>query len=199
LALFAVCGLVLFSGCQRDGALRIVSINGGKPLMSDIIDFGELRIPSEEPGEPPEIILIYQYPEDMVEMELQYVEFGLGLPTWTPYQARINKIQISYSDATGTFYDPIVQRANIEVRADPDAKTSVKTTLSLVPAYWKTQYFADEAQDDPYDDEYGEVATLTAKVVIEGIDDASKKTVKAEGFATVIVGNWWDEPSRLNQ
>ncbi|MEO0082011.1 MAG: hypothetical protein ABIL25_06945 [candidate division WOR-3 bacterium] len=195
--LAAACSFLLVTGCQREGALRIVSINDGVPLVSDIIDFGEFTLPSE-PGEPPEVIQIEQIPEDNVEIQLQYVELGLGLPTWTPYQAHITKIQIDYSDAAGTQYDPAVMRTNIVIPADPEGKTVKKATFTLVPSWWKTKYFEDEAQGSP-EEEYGEVATLTAKVTVTGYDDASKKDIRAEAFTTIVMGNWWDEPSRLNQ
>ncbi|OYD16279.1 hypothetical protein CH330_03285 [candidate division WOR-3 bacterium JGI_Cruoil_03_51_56] len=197
LILVAAAGLILTASCQRENALRIVTINDGETLMSDIIDFGEITI--EEPGEEPEKYIITQIPQDVVGIELQYVEIGLGLPTLTPYKAHITKIQISYRDAAGTEYDPIVLPVNIVVDAEPEGKKTEKSVFSLVPAQWKERYFSDEAQDAPEDDEYGAVATLTAKITVSGTDDVSGKDVSAEGNADVVIGNYWDDPARLGQ
>ncbi len=199
--LIAAFGLILSVSCQRENALRIVQINEGRPLMSDIIDFGEISITEE--GET-EVYIITQIPGDIVEIELQYTELGLGLPSWTPYVAHINRIEVEYSDVATTgppqqFEYDVSLPVDVAVKSDREGKKTTETEFMLVPAFWKEYYFADDAQDDPTDDDYGVVATLEAKVTVEGYDEASGQKIEAEGEATVIIGNFWDDPDRLGQ
>ena len=94
LTVVAAAGLLLVAGCQvfePVGSLRVVSINGGNALRSDIVDFMLYfdKVDSE-------FVVLYQYMPDSVPVVLQYVEIGPGLPTWTPYVADINKVVIKY-------------------------------------------------------------------------------------------------------
>ncbi|MGQ9678823.1 MAG: hypothetical protein ACUVUD_06035, partial [bacterium] len=64
--------------CQRENSLRVVGIDS--PYYADLVDRGIERDP--ETGEPEEIEV---FPNDVVFVHFQYVEIGVGLPTWTPY------------------------------------------------------------------------------------------------------------------
>ncbi len=200
--LAAAAGLILTTSCQHERAMQIVSINDHEPLMSDIIDFGSITI--TEPGEEPEIYLISQFPEDVVDIEFLYVETGLGLPTWTPYKVQISKITIDYMDAevlpeAAQEYGRVILPASITVESDPEGEKTVTARFALAPAQWKEFYFGDDAQDAPEDDDYGVVATVKAKVSVEGTDQATGNKVTASAEVTIVVGNFWDDPDRLGQ
>ena len=94
LTILAVAGLLITMGCERSNVLRVVTVNQGKTLQSDIADFYTYFDKQDS-----EYVTIYVFQPDTVEFEIQYVEFGLGLPTWTPYQAIINKSTITYKSA----------------------------------------------------------------------------------------------------
>ncbi|MFO7675545.1 MAG: hypothetical protein R6X12_04430 [bacterium] len=199
LSVFAiVAGLLLTTGCQRDRSFRIVTINKGAPLMSDLIDFGEITI--REPGEDPETYTISEVPSDIVDIELQYVEIGLGLPTWTPYVASVEKATISYTNlTTGEAYDVAIVSMSASVESDPEGKKTATAKLNIAPGEWKDKVFGDEAQSDPTDDDYGPVAQVRATVTVEGYDYVSNKRVKAVKDCDITFGNFWDEPTRLGQ
>jgi len=195
-ALFAFFGL-LATSCQHSGALRVVSINNGKEVQSDLVDFGIYRDPTDPEAEPE---LISVTPEDIIPIELQYVEIGPGLPTWTPYQANITRAQISFDKKLGELQgnpDPVNVVVNWAVPADPTGKKTVTAYLTICPALWKEQWFGDEAANDP--SELNAVGTYSARVRLTGIDDASGATVTAEGTVLVTFGNFFDDESRIGQ
>ena len=197
-AVVVVAGLLLTTGCSTDRALRITRINKGEPVVSDLVDFGEIRIEDEE-GEV-EIFQVMEVPSDIVEIEFQYVEIGLGLPTWTPYWANIEKATIVYTNQeTGETYESVQVGMNADVESDPEGDKLVRTEILIAPGRWKANAFEDELQEAPEDDEYGVVAMVTAHVIVEGHDYVSNKTVKAEKDVSIEFGNFYDEPSRLGQ
>jgi hypothetical protein len=197
-AVIAVAGLLLTTGCSTDRALRITRINKGEPVVSDLVDFGEIRIEDEE-GEV-EIFQVMEVPSDIVEIEFQYVEIGLGLPTWTPYWANIEKATIVYTNQeTGETYESVQVGMSADVESDPEGDKLVRTEILIAPGRWKANAFEDELQEAPEDDEYGVVAMVTAHVIVEGHDYVSNKTVKAEKDVSIEFGNFYDEPSRLGQ
>lgn len=191
-------GLLLTTGCQRDNSLRILSINGGQPLFSDLVDFGEITI--REPGEDPEVYRISEVPTDVVEIQLQYVEIGLGLPTWTPYWASIERATITYLNMeTGETYEAVQVGMNASIEAHPEGRRTERTYLTIAPGQWKARTFEEYLQTDPEDDDYGPVAQVKATVRVEGFDYVSGNTVRASKDCDIIFGNFWDEPSRLGQ
>jgi hypothetical protein len=197
-AVIVVAGLLLTTGCSTDRALRITRINKGEPVVSDLVDFGEIRIEDEE-GEV-EIFQVMEVPSDIVEIEFQYVEIGLGLPTWTPYWANIEKATIVYTNQeTGETYESVQVGMSADVESDPEGDKLVRTEILIAPGRWKANAFEDELQEAPEDDEYGVVAMVTAHVIVEGHDYVSNKTVKAEKDVSIEFGNFYDEPSRLGQ
>lgn len=194
----AVTGLLLTTGCQRENSLRIVSVNRGEPLMSDLVDFGEVTI--REPGEEPETYRISEVPTDVVDLDLQYVEIGLGLPTWTPYIASLERATISYLNLeTGETYEAVQVAMSATVEADPNARRTERVRLTIAPGQWKARVFEEYLQTDPEDDDYGPVAQVKATILIEGFDYTTKNKVKAVKECDIIFGNFWDEPSRLGQ
>jgi hypothetical protein len=197
-AVVVVAGLLLTTGCSTDRALRITRINKGEPVVSDLVDFGEIRIEDEE-GEV-EIFQVMEVPSDIVEIEFQYVEIGLGLPTWTPYWANIEKATIVYTNQeTGETYESVQVGMSAAVESDPEGDKLVRTEILIAPGRWKANAFEDELQEAPEDDEYGVVAMVTAHVIVEGHDYVSNQTVKAEKDVSIEFGNFYDEPSRLGQ
>ncbi len=201
LTLIAALGLTLAVSCQRDHALRILGINDGQPVMSDIVDFGLIIERIEDEVDTTQIAVI---PDDIVTVDIQYVEIGLGLPTWTPYTAQINKITVDYVDA-GVIPGEVVQYssttlpADITVQSDVDVKKFTTAEFTIAPSLWKEYHFGDEAQDEWNEDEYGVVAHLSARVTVEAVDLASNKEVEAEAETEIIIGNFWDDPDRLGQ
>ncbi len=198
-AVVVVAGLLLTTGCNdRDRALRITRINQGEPVISDLVDFGVIRLEDEE-GEV-ELISVSEVPSDIVEIEFQYVEIGLGLPTWTPYWANIERATIVYTNQeTGDNYESVQVGMSASVESDPEGDKLVRAEILIAPGRWKANAFADDLQEDPEDDEYGVVALVTAHVIIEGHDYVSNQTVKAEKDVAIQFGNFYDDLSRLGQ
>ena len=206
--LMLVAGLLVTTGCeqfnvQRDDSLRIVGINRNEPIMSDLVDFGEITI--SEPGEEPEIYPIFEIPTDVVEIELQYVEIGLGLPTWTPYWASIERANISYQHVFHVdsdpipIYDPIQVGMSASVEASPEGRRTERVKLTIAPGWWKEQTFVEYLQRATEDDDYGPVAQVRATVRVDGTDYVSGNRVQATKSCDIIFGNFWDDPSRLGQ
>lgn len=199
-AVVVVAGLLLTTGCNdRDRALRITRINKGEMIVADLVDFGEISV-QEDPEEPPEIYPVMEVPSDIVEIEFQYVEIGLGLPTWTPYWANIEKATIVYTNQeTGENYESVQVGMSAAVESDPEGDKLTRAEILIAPGRWKANAFEDELQEAPEDDDYGVVATVTAHVIVEGHDYVTNKTVKAEKDVSIEFGNFYDEPSRLGQ
>lgn len=194
----AVAGLLLTAGCQRDRSLRVTMLNKGQPLLSDLVDFGQITV--REAGEEPVTYHISEVPSDVVDIEFQYVEIGLGLPTWTPYWANIERATINYVNmVTGETYEAVQVGMSASVQADPEGRRTTTAKITVAPATWKAQVFGDDMQDDPTDDDYGPVALVKATVTVEGFDYVSNNKVKATKEIDITFGNYWDEPSRLGQ
>lgn len=197
LSVIAVAVLMLPAvSCQRENSLRIIRLEPKGPLFSDIVDWGTFTDPTDPEAEPE---WISSTPTDYVTLELQYVEMGLGLPTWTPYQAHITRVAVTYNAPTGTPPEEwegsqTVYSTNIVVSADPEGRNTTEADILLIPAAWKEQHFD---AGDP--EEYGPEGIVIANVQLDGIDDVSKKTIRATNAITVEIGNWWDELSRLGQ
>lgn len=197
LALVAIAGLLVTTGCQRENSLRLVSINPAGELFGDLADFTTFRDPEDPEAEP---FLISLMPSDEVEIELQYVEFGLGLPTWTPYEAQIEQVTITYRSAgepdewEGSY---ITYDTRIMVPADREGEKTTLATITVMTAEWKEDWFGGEAAG--YPDELGPVANVIANIEVKGFDQTSGNTVEAEGATTIAIGNWWDDISRIGQ
>ncbi|MEO0070257.1 MAG: hypothetical protein ABIK18_05650 [candidate division WOR-3 bacterium] len=196
LALFVSLGILLSLSCSRENTLQIVSVNDGKAIFSDLTDFGLYRDPTDPEAEP---MFFTAIQEDVIPIELCYREIGLGLPTWRPYVAHINKVRVTFTGVMGDFPDelPSVEtRVNILVPSDPSGKKTVKSYITLLPAYWKGEVFGSTAAE-PIDLE--PIALLKAKVTLQGVDEVTGQDISAETEVLVSVGEFWDDESRIGQ
>lgn len=189
LTLVAVAGLLLVAGCeffQQDSVLRVASINRGVALKSDVDDW-EL-VPPEDPEDPP----FYEfcgYPQDTVEIAMQYVEIGAGLPTWTPYEAIITKAQIQYRSLLDPeiVYDPALIPMTQYVMADHTNKKVTKFFMTVATASWKSTYFGEA--EPP---EYEVLDLIEATIKFTGYDSVARRDVAASGKLTIEIGNFPD-------
>jgi len=182
-AVLAGLTLVFFAGCNRENALRIVEINDGRPFVSDLVDYGVITDPE---GDPEEIEVI---PDDFCTIKLQYVQIGLGLPTWTPYQAHIEQVQMSFDWITGDMPDdvpPLVLPFKMVTKADPTGETVSEGVINILTAWYKQEYF------DP-----GETYILKVTVKLSGFDDASGEKIEASNVIQVSVSDYWDDPNSI--
>lgn len=189
LTLVAVAGLLLVAGCeffQQDSVLRVASVNRGVALRSDVDDWG--LTPSDDPEDPP----FYEFGgalPDTVEVALQYVELGAGLPTWTPYEAVINKATITYTSQSEDpeDYRPATIPLTQYVMADADNKKITKFFLTVVTSTMKREYF-DEAEPPDYE----VLDIVEAKIKFSGWDSVAQRTVEATGKLLIEFGNFPD-------
>jgi hypothetical protein len=199
LTVAAIGGLLLTAGCevfQQDPTLRVVSINGGKSLRADIADFYSYFDPIDS-----EYILIYQYMPDTVEVVLQYIEIGAGLPTWTPYVATLTEAKIKYS---GTSEDaPAYTSATVPLRqtvkADATGKMTTTFNMTAMSATFKQTWFEGEVQEPPPNGEYNIFDLIKATVTFSGYDSVADRAVKTAGDFQIEVGNFYDDLNRFGQ
>jgi len=196
LTLVAIAGLVTTS-CQREATLRVTSINGGSILRSDLSDFFVYfdKVDSEN-------ITLFQVNADSVKVELQYVEIGAGLPTWTPYEALINKATVTFKSKLATDQPPPYQTVTIpltqSVVADATGKTKTTFWLTVLPSAWKTVVFADfRSEDDP--NQLDIVDDAEATITLSGYDSVANRTVQAAGLLQVEFGNLYDDSTRFGR
>lgn len=194
--LFVGLGILLSLSCSRENTLQIVSVNNGQAIFSDLTDFGLYRDPTDPEAEP---MFFTAIPEDVIPIELCYREIGLGLPTWRPYVARITKVRVTFTGVMGDIPDELPSvdtRVNILVPSDPTGKKTVKSSVTLIPAYWKGEIFGSTA-GEPIDLE--PVAVLKAKITLQGVDEATGQDLTADAEVLVSVGEFWDDESRIGQ
>jgi len=189
--LVAAASLLLVTGCelfQQSSVLRVASINRGVALKSDIADFAVWTDPEDPEAEPQ---YTYAIMADSAEIQMQYVEIGAGLPTWTPYEAIINKAEVRYKSQVDPemVYDPAVIPMTQYVMADHTNKKITKFYATVVPAVWKTTYFEGEVSYPP---DYGTIDVVEATVKFSGWDSVSLRTVEATGKLTIEFGNFPD-------
>jgi len=182
--------LLLTTGCERSSVLRVVQINGGKTVFSDIADFGiwvDPTLPDSE--QEPEVV--YAFAPDTAEIELQYVEIGAGLPTWTPFEAVIHKATFTYKSGDPTVtYDNAVIPLTQSIMTDREGKKTRKWTMVVVPAWWKSKSFGDDVSEPP---DYDLIDVVDATVKFSGWDSVSLRTVEATGKFQVEFGNFPDD------
>ena len=73
LTVVATAGILIMAGCERSATLRVISINGGNELRSDLADFLCYMTPDSD------LVTLVQSPPDSVQVVMQYVEIGAGL------------------------------------------------------------------------------------------------------------------------
>jgi hypothetical protein len=200
LSFVAVFALLTTLSCQRSNSLRIVSVNADKTsgiVYCDLGDYGVFRDPTDPEAEPEWIVAIG---DELAEVELQYVEIGPGLPTWTPYQAHISKCKVKYTFVAGEDPGPIPDvnlPVKMTVMSDPTGEKTATGIINVLPAVWKEEYWGSppgEPETDPT-----ELTILRATITLEGTDDATGKAVRAVNDVQLKVGNFWDDPSRIGQ
>lgn len=192
LAILLAAGILITAGCERANVLRVVNLNDGKELMVDIADFYTYfdKIDSEW-------VSIYVHQPDTVQVELQYVDIGLGLPTWTPYQAIVNEVKISYkSSIDGVTYDDAKVPMTQAIMSDREGKKTIKFQATLVPAWWKEKFFGDDVVEPP---EYDLLDHIDATVRFTAIDSVSGRTVVGIGKLGMEVGNLYDDPGAIGK
>ncbi len=181
LALFLVSAF-FFIGCKTIGGLSVVSINDDKPLKADVEDW--FTIPSEEPGEPPEVTS--EIPNYIVSVEFVYTYAGYGLPTVNPYTAKITDYEITYKDAKGARFGTIIKGScNVEVPADIEGKKTKKVEITIAPSLWIEQ------NPDLWDG-----IDLVANVKFKGKDITSGKDIECEGKLLVHFKDYEDDPTK---
>jgi hypothetical protein len=184
-----VVSLVLVTGCQRADSLRVIKVNQGGQLDVDIADWALFDGDPELPDSEKVAESYYVFQSDTVSVELQYVEVGAGLPTWTPYEAIVTGASIKYKGAED--YGPDVKiPLSISVLSDREAKKTTKFTMTVVPAWWKEKYFGDAVEAPP---DYNILDVVDATITFEGTDVVSGLDVEATGYLNMIVGNFYDD------
>jgi hypothetical protein len=192
LTVVAIAGLLITTGCERSNVLRVVQLNRGNSLQSDVADFFTYfdKVDSEW-------ISVYQAAPDSIEVELQYVEIGAGLPTWTPYQASINRITVTYKSADPTItYDNAIIPMFMSVVADREGKKTRKFTTTVVPAWWKEKTFGDDVVEPP---DYDLLDVVDATIKFSGYDSVSGRAVEASGKLSIEFGNFYDDPTSFGK
>jgi hypothetical protein len=196
LTLIAIAGLVTTS-CQREATLRVISINGGNTLRSDLTDYYVYfdKVDSSD-------VILQQTNSDSVKVELQYVEMGAGLPTWTPYLAMLNQATVTFKSKLTTDQPPTYQKVIIPltmtVPADASGKTKISFWITAIPAEWKSLVFADYASsEDPNQIDIIDLAEAT--LTFSGYDSVANREVKAAGTFAVEFGNFYDDPTRFGK
>ena len=187
LALLALVSLAVMTGCDRTQVLRVVTVNHGGVLDSDIADWWLYVDPVSK-----ESVQVYSAIDDTVAVELQYVEVGPGLPSWTPYQAIANKATISYKSADPTVtYDNVTTPLSVSVMSDPTGRKVTKFGLTVVPLWWKEQYF-DGDVSDPTQTSIIDVVNATVKFT--ATDSISGKELQATGYLQIEFADFYDDP-----
>ncbi len=199
LTVLAAGSLLVMDGCQRDATLRVVSINSGKTLRSDLSDFYRYTIKEDDDIE---VITLYQVMPDSVEVVLQYVEIGAGMPTWTPYEALINQATVKFTSKNLTDEPPPYEDAKVTLTqacvADAEGKKMTTFYMTLISAAWKQKVFGDFIDED--DPEYMDIIDLAdATVTFFGYDSVADREVKAVGKFQIEVGNFYDDPTRFGR
>lgn len=194
LTVVAITGLVVTSSCQRTTELRVLSINNGNLLESDIADFMNYMTKDSD------YIVTYQFDPDSVPVELQYMEIGAGLPTWTPYVAQINKATITYTGTTeaGYTYASTVVPLSQSITADKTGKP-VTFHMNVVSPTFKETYFGDAVNPPGQDDSYDLIDLVTATITFSGWDSVANYAVSAKGTVQIQFGNFYDDTTKFGK
>jgi hypothetical protein len=197
LAVFTAAALLLTAtSCeQRTHVLRVVHINGGMPVYSDIADwflYNDPAIPDSEE----EFQYLAIFHDDTAQVEFQYVEVGAGLPTWTPYHVTMYNYTVYYRDVydTTVTFDSMVMPMTLSVPVDREGKKTVTTNLVWASAEWKQRYFQGHLGDAP-DDGDGFFGAIEASVRFTGYDSVSSRKIESWAHYTVDVSDFWDDPA----
>jgi len=197
----AAAGMLLAPGCQiiaPTPALRIVSIGGGRALRSDLSDFLMTFNKEDSVWE-----TYYQVNPDSLQVELQYVEIGAGLPTVTPYDAVIKKVTVSkFKSSLPPDDAPPYENASLaleeHVPSDPTGKKTTTFWIAPFSVSWKEKVFADVMEtDDPYT--IGTIDLASATITFSGHDPVANRDVAVDGTIQIEFGNFYDDPNRFGK
>jgi len=198
----AIVGPLFTAGCERSATLRIVSINDGSPLRSDVVDY-YMYFDKEDSS----WVTIYQFMPDSVKVELQYVEIGAGLPTWTPYEAIIQQATIDFQSKQQLpgeetpEYQKVTVPLDVSVVADATGKKTTTFYFTAVPGSWKQKVLQDYVPGDdptsPYETDIIDLADATLK--FSGYDSVANRNVSASAKFQIEFGNLYDDPSRFGR
>ena len=187
------------AGCERSSTLRVVSINGGNTLRSDLADFFCYFDKSDSSD--------YRYvqtPADSVKVELEYLEVGAGLPTWTPYEALLNQATVTFvskvpaDPSNKPQYQKVAIPLTIAVPADPTGKSRTSFWVTVCPASWKQLVLGEyAATDDPFQLDLVDLAQAT--ITFTGHDSVANRDVSASGTFPVEFGNFWDDTTKFGK
>ena len=192
LTVLALVSLGAMTGCDRTQVLRVVTVNHGALFDSDIADWWLYVDPLTKDSEE-----VYSMYDDTVAVELQYVEVGPGLPTWTPYQAIVNKATITYKSSDPTItYDNATEPLSVSVPADQTGKKLTKFQLAVVPLWWKEKFF-DGDVSDPTTNNILDVVNATIKVT--ATDSISGKECQGTGYLQIEIADFADDARVLGR
>jgi hypothetical protein len=200
LTVVATAGLLITAGCQRSATLRVTSINGGNALRVDLSDFYVYfdKVDSED-------VTLVQTNPDSIKVELQYVEIGAGLPTWTPYEALIDQATVKVTKSRSSEdipYSVVKIPMNLAVQADASGKTRTSFWITAIPAWWTQSVFGDAGAGlmNVDDKNYTDVVDLTdVSITFSGYDSVANRSVGAVGEFQVEFGNFYDDPTRFGR
>lgn len=197
LTVVAIGSLLVVAGCERSGTLRVVSLNDGNALRVDLSDFSRYFDVDDSIYYP-----IYAVTSDSIKVVLQYVEIGAGLPTYTPYQAQINRATVRFTSKGYTDEPPVYDVVNVVLTqscvADASGKNKTMFYMTPISAAWKQKVFADFINDD--DPQYIDIVDLAdARIEFSGYDSVANREVKAQGALPVEFGNFYDDPTRFGK
>lgn len=198
LTLVAIAGLVVTTSCQRAAALRVVSMNHGLTLRSDIADFMIYfdKIDSSS-------VVTYQEMPDSVEVDLQYLQIGAGMPTWQPYEAFISKATVTITGSTeagvdyGAYKTQVIPLTQMVV-ADPSATKSTKFYLDVVSGSFKYGVFDGDVLE-PGPDGYNFLDNATATIKFAGWDSVADEKIEAQGTLQIEFGNFYDDTTKFGK
>jgi hypothetical protein len=193
LTVVAIAALFVMTGCERDSTLRVASVNSGNSLQSDLADFFKYFDKEDS-----EWVTVTQSPPDSVEIQLEYVEIGAGLPTWTPFEAVINRATITYTSKSTPpkTYDNAVVPMTAHVIADQTNKKTTKFWMTVASSTWKNKYYPS----DNYDETQVELVDIVeASIKFSGWDASALRTVEATGKLQIEFGNFYDDPSKFGK
>ncbi len=182
--------LFLFIACdvQHSGALKIVSINDNAPLRIDVLDVYSYK----EEGEKYYDEAIWDH---YTSVEFVYTEFGIGLPTAPgSYTALLTDYEITFEDVTPGLAseekfkgEKVKGKCNILIPSDPKGKKGVEAKIRVMPASYIEMYLG----------ELEEHRVLAAKIKFRGKDLLSEKNLEVEGYFTIDIADYWDDPDKL--
>jgi hypothetical protein len=185
-------GLITFSylSCNRTSpdSLRIVGINNDRPLIVDIADHGIEVTPGTNDTN---YDAIHWAPDQVVPVELSYVEIGLGLPTYpTTYTARLTDYKINFSNVhlvptdTNWHLNSVSGAMDVEVPSSPEGGRAVTANIKVIPQEWMIMYFNDLSLG----------VELKATVIVNGYEELTHHTISDTGAFTIDIADYWDDP-----